>query len=67
MRRYVSALTVSVVGVLAADAPSRSSVTPVIALLTTLLALVAGKPLMEKFASWAAWVCVKLVMPLAGS
>ena len=37
------------------------------ALLTTLLALVAAKPLMEKFASWAACVCVKLVTPWAGS
>src|SRR5271167_4881268 len=54
----VSALTVSVVGVSAADAPNRLMVTPVMALLTTLLGLVAGKPLIEKLASCAAWVWV---------
>ena len=54
----VSGLIVSVVGVFAADACCRLSVTPVIALLTTLLALVAAKPLIEKLASCAACVCV---------
>ena len=38
----VSALIVSVVGVLAAEVPSKLSVTPLMALLTTLLALVAA-------------------------
>ena len=38
----LSALMLSVVGVLAADAPSKSRVTPVMASLTTLLALVAA-------------------------
>src|SRR5271156_3190908 len=42
---------VSVVGVSAAEAPVKLRVTPLIALLTTLLALVAGKPLIEKLAS----------------
>src|SRR5208337_2498780 len=55
----VSGLTVSVVGVLAVEGCSRSMVTPVMALLTTLLALVAAKLLIEKLASCAARVCVK--------
>ncbi len=50
----VSGLIVSVVGVFTADACNRLRVTPVMALLTTLLALVAPKPLIEKLASWAA-------------
>ena len=56
----VSGLTERVVGVLAAEGCSRSMVTPVMALLTTLLALVAAKPLIEKLASCAAWVCVSV-------
>src|ERR1700678_4082769 len=55
----VSGLMVSVVGVLAAEGFSKSMVTPVMALLTTLLALVAAKPLMEKLASCAACVWVR--------
>src|ERR1700675_3841779 len=53
-----SGLTVRVVGVLAAEGCSRSMVTPVMALLTTLLALLAAKLLIEKLASCAAWVWV---------
>src|ERR1700677_192196 len=62
-----SALMDSVVGVLAAEVPSKSRVTPVIAPVTTLLALVAAKPLRVKLASCAAWLWVRLVMLFVGS
>src|ERR1700733_6264061 len=55
----VSGLIVSVVGVPPAEAVCKLIVTPVIAPLTALLALVAAKPLIEKLASCAGCVCVK--------
>src|SRR5882757_3039962 len=55
----VSGLTVSIVGVATAEAWCNWMVTPVNAPLTTLLALVAAKPLTEKLASCAAAVWVR--------
>src|SRR5258708_19157859 len=55
----VSGLTVSIVGVAMAEACCNWMVTPVIAPLTTLLALLAGKLLTEKLASCAAVVWVR--------
>src|SRR3984885_1000188 len=57
----VSALMVKVVGVLAAEALVKFKVTPLMAPDTTLLGLVAAKPLIVKLASWAACVCVRFV------
>src|ERR1700685_2545228 len=57
----VSGVMVKVVGVLAAEALVRSNVTPLMAPDTTLLGLVAAKPLIVKLASCAACVCVRFV------
>src|SRR5258708_17885929 len=63
----VSLPIVKVVGGLAAVGLTKFSVTPLMAPLTWLPALVAAKPLTEKFASWAACVCARLLRPFAGS
>ena len=57
----------TVVGTPATVGLIRFKVTPLITELVTLLALVAAKPLMVKFASSGGWVCVSCVVPCAGS